>query len=860
MERDKFGFPQRCGASQTAVSPRCRSSLTRLVLQIQSAHVSRTVSWSATFLLILVSLGLAGCGVSVPGVPSKTSGAGSLSVSSTSVSFGAVTVGNTAAATVTVTNTGTAALQVSQAQVTGTYFSLTGATAPLTLAAGSSATVTVDFAPKVAGAAAGTLSLTTPNATTSIALSGNGTLAEMPGLTLSTTSMAFGTATINTPVSESVTMTSSGTAPLTISSATMTGSGFSMSSLALPLTLNPGQSASLTLTFDPGNAGQFNGALTLATNTSDGVATIQMSGTGSTIQSILGDFTCDSDNLVGQGTENCTITLNSPADTGGLSVGLSSSSTAITVPSVMTMPQGTTSGTFSLSYYPVANAQTVTLTASTNNSHKQHNLNVSASTPGLKINPTSVSFGNVKLNSTASQAITLTSSGTSALTISAAAVTGTGYGISGMALPLTLNPGQTANLTVSFNPSTAGTVTGAVNLTTNASTANIALSGTGQAAGTLSALSCQSSSMTGAGNDACTVSLTSAAPSGGLTVTLSSNNSAVAVPGSVVVPAGASSVAFTAAVSSVTTAQTATLTAQSGGVTATFAIGLGAAITPALSAVSCANNSITGSSSDVCSVSLTAAAGTGGLSVGLTSSNTAVVVPTSVLVPAGAKSAGFTATVSSVTTAQTATLTAQAGGVTATFGISLGAAVPGLTLASTSVAFGNVNLNTPSTQQVVLTSSGTAPVTISAASVTGTGFTISGLSLPLTLNPGGTAVLNITFDPTTANPASGAVTLTTNATPATASIALTGAGQTTSYEVDLTWSAPSSSSDPVAGYHVYRSTNGGPSQLVTSSLDSSTAYADSTVVSGSTYTYYVVSVDNAGTESTPSNNWQTAIP
>jgi len=214
-----------------------------------------------------------------------------------------------------------------------------------------------------------------------------------------------------------------------------------------------------------------------------------------------------------------------------------------------------------------------------------------------------------------------------------------------------------------------------------------------------------------------------------------------------------------------------------------------------------------------------------------------------------------------VTTTQTATLTAQAGGVTKTYSISVSAGTPGLTLGSTAVAFGNVNLNAPATQTVLLTSSGTAPVTISAASVTGTGFTISGLALPLTLNPGQAATLTIQFDPTTAISVTGAVNLTTNTSAGTATIALSGTGQTTSYEVDLTWGAPSSSSDPVAGYHVYRSANGTSNyQLITSSLDTSTTYADSSVVSGTNYTYYVVSVDGSGKESSPSNSWTAAIP
>ena len=73
-----------------------------------------------------------------------------------------------------------------------------------------------------------------------------------------------------------------------------------------------------------------------------------------------------------------------------------------------------------------------------------------------------------------------------------------------------------------------------------------------------------------------------------------------------------------------------------------------------------------------------------------------------------------------------------------------------LSLQSTSVAFGDVNVGTPSYQLVTLTSSGTAAVTVSAGSVSGTGYSISGVSFPLTLNSGATATLDIEFDPTTA--------------------------------------------------------------------------------------------------------------
>jgi fibronectin type 3 domain-containing protein len=48
--------------------------------------------------------------------------------------------------------------------------------------------------------------------------------------------------------------------------------------------------------------------------------------------------------------------------------------------------------------------------------------------------------------------------------------------------------------------------------------------------------------------------------------------------------------------------------------------------------------------------------------------------------------------------------------------------------------------------------------------------------------------------------------------------------------------------------------------LLNSSIDAQTAYVDSTVASGTTYSYEVKSVDNSGMESTGSNQFTVAIP
>ena len=88
----------------------------------------------------------------------------------------------------------------------------------------------------------------------------------------------------------------------------------------------------------------------------------------------------------------------------------------------------------------------------------------------------------------------------------------------------------------------------------------------GSTADPITGLACAVTSPTA---DACTVTLTSAAPTGGSVVTLASQSSAVTVPASVTVPAGATTASFTATINPVS------ITAQGGGVVETAAMNLG---------------------------------------------------------------------------------------------------------------------------------------------------------------------------------------------------------------------------------------------------------------------------------------------
>jgi hypothetical protein len=162
---------------------------------------------------------------------------------------------------------------------------------------------------------------------------------------------------------------------------------------------------------------------------------------------------------------------------------------------------------------------------------------------------------------------------------------------------------------------------------------------------------------------------------------------------------------------------------------------------------------------------------------------------------------------------------------------------------------------------LTLTSTGTTPVTVNSAAITGAGFTIIGGSFPITLNPTQALTLRLQFSPTTAGTLTGQITINSNSTTgSTAVVALNGTGSAVIHEVDLSWNAPTSSPNPVAGYNIYRMTAVGAAQLINSSIETQTAYVDSAVVSGTTYSYIVKSVGKDGVESVASNQITVTIP
>jgi hypothetical protein len=177
-----------------------------------------------------------------------------------------------------------------------------------------------------------------------------------------------------------------------------------------------------------------------------------------------------------------------------------------------------------------------------------------------------------------------------------------------------------------------------------------------------------------------------------------------------------------------------------------------------------------------------------------------------------------------------------------------------LTVSPATLALGSVAIGDSGTASGSLSASG-ASVTITAATTNNSVFTVSGLSLPVTIQAGNSVPFTITFSPQTAGSVNGTLTITSNAQSTTTTEALTGTGTAQSHQVVLSWTA--STSTDVSGYNVYRATFAssacGSFAKINPALLTNTAYNDAAVASGVIYCYTTTAVDTNNTESSFSN-------
>jgi MYXO-CTERM domain-containing protein len=427
--------------------------------------------------------------------------------SSAAQSFPSVTTGTTSTAhTVTLTNSGTAALTITSISVTNPVFAV-GHTCGTSVAVGASCTINTTYAPTVVGTSSANLSIVTNAGTSTIVLSGTGVapVVTAPMVSLSSAAQTFGVITTGTTSpAQTITLTNTGNAALSISAITLSNPVFTASHTC-GTSLAVAASCVITTHFVPTVAGAASATLSLVTNAASSPNTVALSGTGAapvvtapvvSLSSATQSFgvvttgltsaaqTVTLTNAGNAALSISAITLSNPVFTASHTCGTSlavAASCVITTHFVPTVA-GAASGTLSLFSNAGSSPNTVALSGT--------GTAQAVLAPAITLSPaTGLNFNATVGTPTAAQTVTLTNTGNAVLTL-------TGITSSNAAFTVTntcgtsVAVGASCTITVIFTPVASGQVQAGISIASNVSPSPpaIAMVGTGVAVGVPTAL------------------------------------------------------------------------------------------------------------------------------------------------------------------------------------------------------------------------------------------------------------------------------------------------------------------------------------------------------------------------------------
>jgi hypothetical protein len=421
-------------------------------------------------------------------------------------------------------------------------------------------------------------------------------------------------------------------------------------------------------------------------------------------------------------------------------------------------------------------------------------LSIALSGTGLEavaaFSPTSLNFSNLPVGQSSTQTVTLSNSGNMNLSVTAAAVSGTGFTMSGITMPATVAPNQSTTFSVRFAPTSTTGSTGSAQFTDNGQGSPQTFTMTGSAVATGSTLGAnpgsfnfgnvvvgsngtQAITLTNSGTTAITINRVVAAGTGFSASVLTANQT-IAAGATATVTAKFAPTTAGAVSGSITINSTATNAAL---VVSLNGTGTQGALTANPSSINfgsilignTASANVTVTNSGTASLSITAASASGtGFSMSTLSPQT--------LTPG--QTASFTATFGPTVAgnASGSVSITNSTGSPLIIGLSGSGATTQAQLAinPSPLNFNSVNVGSNAMQTVTLTNTGNATLNITAATITGSGYTMS--LQPTSINAGANTAFTVTFTPTTGGSTSGSISITSNAPNSPASIGLSGTG------------------------------------------------------------------------------------
>jgi hypothetical protein len=394
---------------------------------------------------------------------------------------------------VTLTNTGSAPLTIyGIATDPGVFAQLNDCPIPsATLAPSASCTINVTFTPTTPGAVVGTLSITddAPGSPHVVTLSGTGIQPQMGALPAG---LAFGDQVLNsTSPPQTVTVSNSGTADLTIASVAVTGtdaSDFAKSAdTCTGATLAPSGTCTVSVTFTPSATGARTASLVITSDAPGSPHMVALSGKGT----LVGVLVTLSPTSLAFGNQRVGTTSAPQTVTYGLLTGTVLNITSIVASGDFAQTNNCGSSlaagqncTINVTFTPTAGGARVgaiTITDDAPGSPRIVSLSGTGTAgPAVSLAPTSVNFPGNPLNlDCPSKDVTLTNTGDAPLAITSIVVSASFSETH--TCGTSVAAGASCKISVKFHPPGLGTTAGTLTITSDApgSPHTVALSGTG---------------------------------------------------------------------------------------------------------------------------------------------------------------------------------------------------------------------------------------------------------------------------------------------------------------------------------------------------------------------------------------------
>jgi hypothetical protein len=278
-------------------------------------------------------------------------------------------------------------------------------------------------------------------------------------LSFSPTNQNYGRVRVGQTRAFYMSVTNHGKSTVTISSIDSSDSKFTVSKLELPRTLAPGARLVLRVTFAPTTTGWVGGNITVVSNASNPIGTLEVGGTGVTSEVIASPATVSFGNLsLGKSSTLPLVLINaSPSSVTLNSVEITGGAFTVSGPKFPLTLAGWHAVQLDATFKPqVGGPASGTLFVSGPGlSIPFAGTGLGASKPQLTVVPATLTFGSVGVGTTKTLTLGLGATG-EAVTISSVSSSSSQFAVPGVTFPLTIQPGHELSLNVTFTPQNSG--------------------------------------------------------------------------------------------------------------------------------------------------------------------------------------------------------------------------------------------------------------------------------------------------------------------------------------------------------------------------------------------------------------------